>query len=526
MNKKYTMIIVDDEEEVKNRIVSKIPADFGFEIVGLASNGYDALELIERVRPNVVITDIRMPFIDGIQLSKIIRREYPKTKIAFISGYDEFSYAKEAIELDVVSYLSKPITEKEVLNFLTKLKSKLDEEFQTLFNQERLDKMYQSNLPALIENQFNSLLHLSTISDSDLNRFKVFNIDLSIGKFLLGIIEIDHDAEFSKIEQLRIFLLNVLKEKFSDCLDMHYFNTGYGLVFIINNQEIDMEEVESCLYEIVLTKKEFSDIKIKIGVSDIFDDFKSFTKFINQAKKALSYSNYLNMGTVIYYKDIATKKSMHLQLSREEINEISHVIKFGTEKEIHDLFENLIKDNTLHQEYLLNKQYYIVNLTHIFIEFANSLHVEIQEMVEGDIVEKLSGYHHLSDMFSFLEKLVFDIREANIETSKTRANDILEEAIFYLNNNYADTNVSMDSLCEKLGVSISYLSTMFKKVLDSSFGKYLIGLRMEKAKELLRFSNMKIYEIATNVGYNDVYYFSYSFKKYTGQSPKEYRNDK
>jgi two-component system, response regulator YesN len=122
MNKKYTMIIVDDEEEVKNRIVSKIPADFGFEIVGLASNGYDALELIERVRPNVVITDIRMPFIDGIQLSKIIRREYPKTKIAFISGYDEFSYAKEAIELDVVSYLSKPITEKEVLNFLTNLK--------------------------------------------------------------------------------------------------------------------------------------------------------------------------------------------------------------------------------------------------------------------------------------------------------------------------------------------------------------------------------------------------------------------
>ena len=205
------MIIVDDEEEVKNRIVSKIPVDFGFEIVGLASNGYDALELIERVRPNVVITDIRMPFIDGIQLSKIIRREYPKTKIAFISGYDEFSYAKEAIELDVVSYLSKPITEKEVLSFLTKLKSKLDEEFQTLFNQERLDRMYQSNLPALIENQFNSLLHLTTITDSDLNRFKVFNIDLSIGKFLLGIIEIDHDADFSKIEQLRIFLLNVLK---------------------------------------------------------------------------------------------------------------------------------------------------------------------------------------------------------------------------------------------------------------------------------------------------------------------------
>ena len=87
--KDYTIVLVDDEEEVRKRIISKIPTDMGFEIIGQASNGYDAIDLIERLKPDVVITDIRMPFVDGIQLANIIRTEHPKTKIAFISGYDE-----------------------------------------------------------------------------------------------------------------------------------------------------------------------------------------------------------------------------------------------------------------------------------------------------------------------------------------------------------------------------------------------------------------------------------------------------
>ena len=524
--KNYTIIIVDDEEEVKNRIVSKIPTDFGFEFVGSASNGYDALDLIDKLRPNVVITDIRMPFIDGIQLSKIIRKDYPKTKIAFISGYDEFTYAKEAIELGVISYLSKPITETDVITVLTKLKSTLDEEFQQVFNQVRLDSIYHDNLPALIENQFSSLLQLSVLSDADLNRFKTFDIDLTQGLFLLGIIEIDHEAEFIKIEQLRIFLLNLLKQKLADYQHLYCFNTGFGMIFIINDPLINEENFESQLYDIVLTKKEFSTIKIRIGVSDPFNDFMFFPAAVVQAKKAMSYSNYLNMGTIIHYKDIVSRKSLTLTLSHNEINDISYIIKFGSEKEIHTLFQNLIRNNNLHDEYLMNKQYYIVNLAHIFIDFANGLHVEIGDLVHGDFIEQLSSHQVLADLFAYLENLVFAIRKANIQTLQDRSNDILEEALSYLTFNYADASLNLNDLCLKMGVSVSYLSSLFKKGLNTSFSKYLVKIRMEKAQELLCFSGQKIYEIANTVGYNDIYYFSYSFKKFTGQSPKEYRHDK
>jgi len=525
MKRDYTILLVDDEDEVRKRIISKIHPSTGFEVIGQAANGYDALELIEKLKPDVVITDIRMPYIDGIQLTRLINKEHPKTKVAFISGYDEFAYAKQAIELNVVSYLSKPITDEEVNHFLSKLKARMDEEYQALFNQERLDAVYQANLPALIENQFNSLLHFSNITEQDLQRFKIFNIDLSVGYFTVGIIEIDASADFLEIEYLRIFFLNLLKKKFADVKDLYSINSGFGLVFIIHQMTLDVKDLETKLYEAVLTKKQYSNIRVQIGVSETFDDFKLIASMVLQAKKALSYSNYLNIGTIIYYKDITSKKKIDLKLSKSEIDEISYVIKFGSVKEVDDLFQNLLKNKDMRQDYLLNKQYYLVNLAHIFIEFANSLNVELDDMIEGSFFDRLSEFTQLQDIFSFLKKLVFDCREINLHKSKTSANLVLEEALSFLDTNYANPDITMDYVCDDLGISVSYLSTLFKKILDTTFNKYLVKTRMEKAKELLKFSDAKVYEIANQVGFNDIYYFSYSFKKYTGHSPKEYRND-
>ena len=121
MKENYRMILVDDEDDVRGRILSKINEDSGFTVVGKAGNGYDAIDLIEKYKPHVVLTDIKMPFINGIELAKIIRRDYPTTKVAFISGYDEFEYAREAIELNVVSYLMKPVTGEDINSFLARL---------------------------------------------------------------------------------------------------------------------------------------------------------------------------------------------------------------------------------------------------------------------------------------------------------------------------------------------------------------------------------------------------------------------
>ena len=126
----YKIILVDDEDEVRGRISSKISDDSGFVVAGTAGNGYDALELIEKLSPQVVLTDIKMPYIDGIELAEIIRRDYPTVRIGFITGYDEFDYARQAIKLGVRSYLTKPLTQEDISEFLRKLKVELDDEYR------------------------------------------------------------------------------------------------------------------------------------------------------------------------------------------------------------------------------------------------------------------------------------------------------------------------------------------------------------------------------------------------------------
>src|SRR5690554_638887 len=466
-----------------------------------------------------------MPYIDGIELSKIIRKNYPKTKIAFISGYDEFSYAKEAIALDVISYLSKPISDDEVVLFLDKLKNRLDQEHQQVFNQDRIDQMYKESVPALIENQFNSLLQLSTIHTSDLKKFNTFDVDLFHGYFVIAMVEIEDDEDFLATERLRIFLINLIQKKFTPFGSVFPINSGHGLMFILQYQQKSLD-LESIFYDIVLLKKDFSSIKIQIGLSESFEDFREFSEYVLQAKRALTFSNYLNMGTVIYYKDVAYKKTVDLQLSKQEIDEISYKIRFASEDEVNALFDKHRELAMISKDYLFNKQYYMVNIVGVLLDFANSLHVDIRDVVQEDLLEKLSNISDLDELFNYIKMLIFELRKQAANSTKSKANDVLEEAVAYLSNNFNDPSISMDLLCEKLGVSVSYLSALFKKIMKTTFNKYLINLRMEKAKELLKYSNDKVYEIANQVGYNDVYYFSYSFKKATGLTTKDYRHVK
>lgn len=204
MDKNYRMILVDDEDDVRGRILSKINPESGFDVVGKAGNGYDALELIEKYKPHVVLTDIRMPFINGIELARIVRRDFPTTKVAFISGYDEFDYAREAIELNVVSYLMKPVTSEDIDEFLKKLKISLDQEFDFLSNTKLIQQKYNDSIPMLINSYLSSYRNKRELSEDDISHLEQYNIDFSNGNYLVGIIELEKDNELIVSEEAKI----------------------------------------------------------------------------------------------------------------------------------------------------------------------------------------------------------------------------------------------------------------------------------------------------------------------------------
>src|SRR3989339_338951 len=447
----YKLLLVDDEDEVRGRISSLIDQNSGFVVVGKAGNGHDAYELVEELKPDVVLTDIKMPFIDGIELARMLKRDFPTVKVAFISGYDEFKYAQEAIKLNVVSYLMKPLTSQDINSFLQSLKLKLDDEYSRKFNDDVALKNYKDY------------------------QFKYF---LSIQNGILMIIK-EHDQPLVKT-------------------------------------------VDGFLYELVQTADQYMDIRVRIGISNLFFEFDQLQKSYQEAKEAIRYGKFLNTGRIVYINEVEHKQTERIAFDLEEIKSIENTIKFGTTQEIHILLEHK-KMEIKHHEKMISSDFFLIGLANLMIDFAQSINIDLSTVVKENLLQKLLSFSTLDEIFDWTEHVLLELRGILIQSSLSRTERILDEVIKYVEQNFADPYLSLNMVCDQFDISISYLSMLLKKEKNVTFNKYVIEVRMEHAKNLLKQSPLKIVDVANQCGYNEVYYFSHSFKKYTGYSPKQYR---
>jgi len=525
MQENYKMILVDDEDDVRGRILSKIKKESGFEVVGKAGNGYDAIELIEKHKPHVVLTDIKMPFINGIELARIIRRDYPTTKVAFISGYDEFDYAREAIDLNVVSYLMKPVTSEDIDTFLQKLKSILDKEFAFLSNSNLIHQRYKESIPMLINSSLNNYRYKETLSNEDISHLTQYGLQLEDNNYLVTIIGFGQDEDMQTKEETKIFIDNLTKKVFEKYEIVHEFLIPKGVVILMKDSSIRVaRQIDMELYEVVQYAEEFRETSLEIGVSNVFHSFKAYPTAFRHAEQALRHSIYFNIGQIIYYDDIEEKEKEFLLVDEAKLSELEYLLKFGQKNEIKEQISHILSfafdpDNDV----IIDPQLLLIKIANTLINYASSINVNISYVHKGNLVEALSKFHDINDLEDFIYTLILKMREQNVKTQIDKTEQIIEAFYQYIKQNYHDPNVSLDTVTDHLNISVSYLSMLLKKMKGVSFHKELIRLRMDKAKELLKFTQEKIIIIAQMVGYNEVYYFSHSFKKYTGMSPMEFR---
>jgi two-component system response regulator YesN len=525
MDQNYKLILVDDEDDVRGRILSKIKEESGFTVVGKAGNGFDAIDLIEKHKPHVVLTDIKMPFINGIELARIIRRDYPTTKVAFISGYDEFDYAREAIELNVVSYLMKPVTSEDIDAFLTKLRSILDKEFEFLSNSNIIHQRYQDSIPMLINSYLSTYRYKNTLSSEDISHLEQYNLRLEDSQYVVAIIGFDNDQILKSTEETKIFISNLTKKVFKKYDSIHQFLVPKGVVVLLKEPSINRSRlIDIELYEIVQYAEEFRKTTLEIGVSSVFASFDQYPLAYRQAEQSLRHSKYFNLGQIIYYDDIEEKETKFVLIDETKLSEFEYLLKFGKKPEIKeqiDLILNLAFDQ--HHDVIIDPQLLIIKIANALINYASSINVNISEVHQGNLVDSLTAFHDMDDLKDFIYELIINLRENNVKTQVDKTEQIIDAFYQYIQQNYQDPNVSLDTVTDHLNISVSYLSMLLKKMKGVSFHKELIRYRMEKAMELLKFTKEKIIIIARMVGYNEVYYFSHSFKKFTGMSPMEFR---
>ncbi|MGD9909695.1 MAG: helix-turn-helix transcriptional regulator [Candidatus Izemoplasmatales bacterium] len=266
-------------------------------------------------------------------------------------------------------------------------------------------------------------------------------------------------------------------------------------------------------------------IRIRVGVSSIFNHISKLSIAFRESRQAIQYGKFLNTGRIVYITDVENKEIKHIMLSPEEIHEIDNIVRFGTNQELHDVLEAQKLAFNAQKNYHLAHDLYLISFANIILNFSQTISADTDDLIDGSMLQILQSFARIDDLFTWIETTIFELRKRYIDSSKTWVDEVLNDAIAFVDKHYDDPLLSLNMVCDYLNISISYLSMLLKREKNITFNKYVIQVRMEKAKELLRTTNHKIIDISLMTGYNEVYYFSHSFKKYTGMSPKQFREE-
>ncbi len=532
------IFLVEDEFAVRERMKKNINwEDNGFLLVGEAGDGEIAYPMIQETQPDIIITDIKMPFMDGLELSKLIRETMPQAKIIILSGYDEFEYAKEAISIGVIEYLLKPIPSKKLLESVKHV--------ATIINKQReQQKFYDKYKLDAYENEkqqkklfLNDLIILKLPVSELIKRGKELSIELNAPKYNILLIKtFIKDKEINSYWNSNMDIGRKLEDKLQQSQEYILFDReeeGWAILVKGGNGSIKLLEKKCItLLEELLSKEE--SVSYCIGIGQEVNRLSELTSSFESASKAIACSYIMPNKKVIYYEQLEEYGSIredesisikNIDITKFDKKPIESFLRNGLRSEIAHFSKNYFEETGIGADSLMFRQYIMMNIYFSVITFIKQLGYSEEYIVEvcGDFKEVTTAIQSKEGTRKALESILNQSLQFRDMVSTNKYNLLLDEAKEYIRENYSIETISLNSVAEYVNVSPSHFSTIFSQETGQTFISYLTEIRMEKAKELLRCSNMRTLEIGYTVGYKDPHYFSYLFKKTQQCTPKEYR---
>ena len=520
----YSIILADDEPHILYGMKNGIDWNtLGFEVVGIAQNGKEALELIEEYHPDVLISDIKMPFMDGLELSKVIHESYMSTKIILFSGWDDFEYARLAISYGVSEYVMKPINYDEMKKLLISMYEELEKEYAEKLNRARLEKVYAVSLP-LLRQQFFSQLVTGPLEESYREQ-QIKNLKLNFKYNAFYIITAKLHQIDSKDILSELSIKETIREALDKIADVYEFGMMDKEVFLLcSNKKHDIERVMRAIEDVSVMIQRIFHADIFCGISVCGGSMQEFPSLYAQSLEALEYNLVIKEECYTYYNDILPFQKKENDWS-VEVESIEKIITRCSEEELQVEVTKLLKK--LHIAHYNLNEYQIVILEILFAisrlykkyqitsdeEFAGSKKMAVK-ILSLDTGEELDNW-----LINYCELIRTLIQKKQVDNNVILANN----AIKIVEKRFQDPTLSVEMVCGELHVSSSYFSKIFKQETNFTFLNYLINRRMEEAKRLLNQTDYKSHVIGEMVGYPEPNYFSYVFKKNCGVSPAKYR---
>ncbi len=521
----YRVLLVDDEEDIREGISRKMDwLGLGFSLVGEAANGQDALELAESLRPDVILTDIKMPFMDGLELCRILTDRLPAARFVVFSGFDAFEYAKQAIQMNVVEYILKPINADELSAVLRRLKDQLDRERAERRNVELLRSRYTENLPVLRELFYANLLDGHIEPGTERERAARLDIDLQGEEWAVGLAYIGSDRR-DALSTLSVQKL--LEESLTaDRCKLSLYNDWVAVIVSLT-ESFTIYDLIRVLDRVCTLAASYLGLTLTVGVGAPCKELSGMARSAAEARTALEYRSMVGRGQVIYIGDLEPDGGQVLTFEEADERTLTAAVRLGSEQEVRDaaaaLAGKIREANPSAGQYnlfLMELVTHLMKMTRrsgVGVEevFGTGFSLPIQDSALPSL-EELEGW--CAERYLRLWTL---IRRRQTDS----AGQMVEAAKEYIRQHYAESDLSVEKLCAYLHLSSTYFSTLFKRETGTSFTAYVTTVRMEAAAEAIRGTEEKTYLIAQRCGYEDPNYFSYVFKRHFGVTPTKYRSE-
>ncbi len=539
------IFLAEDEVVVRETIKRMIPwEELGFELVGEAADGEMALPLLIRQQPDLLITDIKMPFMDGLTLARLAKKEIPGLKVVILSGYDDFNYAKQAIGIGVEDYLLKPITKNALIERLSEIRSRYEHEKTQKEYYEKFQREMQAYEKNSSRDFFEALVGGSMDMMEVYKRAEKLGLDIVAEAYNVLIFTMNCDEDFSgqrdEYSSWEAESLELLENFFAGHSSAMLFRSNifsYG-VLLKGQRETIEENTRACVDEIrkILSRQD-GRREWFLAVGQSVERLSQIQKSYHTASRAFS-QRYLYDENILYYDEMETMEHPGGQaetednayLQKVDVNALNPAIlqKFlgnGLQEET----ENFVKDyfyaiGQEPMESLVFRNYVILNVRFSVISFIKGLGCDTNEMESADTEEVLAeSGKNMESAIAYAKKMISQAIEIRDQNSGNKNRSILKTAVDFIDSHYMDEEISLNTVANVANVSSNHFSALFSQNMGQTFIEYLTSLRMNKAKELLRCTGMRSSEIAGEIGYKDAHYFSYLFKKTQGMTPSDYR---
>ena len=536
----YKILLVDDEILVRDAIRENIDWEkLDCELIGDCENGKQAVEFVKTHEVDIVLTDILMPYMDGMELSHFLHDNYPDILIVIFSGFGEFEYAKKAIQYNVSEYMLKPVTAMELTKVIENMKEKLNSRKKEQRKMESLTQVsqdYHKNANVIRSKALDCLVKCTRDVQVSLDELERMGITFQAASYRVAVFDIDTYSE--------MYQMDMDKQQESALMAFVLFNVGdeivvrenAGVVYQEGNNRVCIifagnrtkefsESIHRICHEIQKKVKEVIGLETSIGIGSWVRSPYELIYSYRLAAKAIDY-RYLLGGNLLF--DMEEKKTDNSIFLMKDLETLTEAIKSGDRR----LMEKTLGQiETEIKSALVEKSYACIYLQQVIRAIGNtcqSLSEEPEKIIaqREALLKAVTEQRMFSQAAALVEKYAQEVFDALQELNSSSGQRQGMLAMDYIQKNYMDPCLSLNSICSYLNISTSYFSTIFKEMTGETFIEVLTRVRMEKAKELLENTTMKNYEIAEKVGFSDPHYFGISFKKITGKTPTEYAREK